>query len=84
MPNSILTETPASQQSQPADSSERLTKRGVVRAWMHNCERDTDCDAEDGAVISAKSKEIWMAAKPEYVAHYTIPLYDLGGGASVE
>jgi hypothetical protein len=55
-----------------------------VRAWMHNCERDTDCDAEDGAVISAKSKEIWMAAKPEYVAHYTIPLYDLGGGASVE
>lgn len=44
-------------------------------AWMHNCERDKDCDAEPGAVISAKSKAIWMEVDSKWVSHYTIPLY---------
>jgi hypothetical protein len=54
----------------------RLQEAGAREpvAWMHEC-RHLDCDAEDGAVISAKSKEIWMGAKPEHVEHYTIPLY---------
>jgi hypothetical protein len=47
-------------------------------AWMHICQHDDDCDAEPGAVISAKSKELWMSIGPsgaKWVEHYTIPLY---------
>jgi hypothetical protein len=44
-------------------------------AWLHDCPPGNDCDAEDGAVISARSKAIWMEAKPEHVEHYTVPLY---------
>jgi hypothetical protein len=59
--------TPAAGVAQEAGAREPV-------AWMHEC-RHLSCDAEDGAVISAKSKEIWMGAKPEHVEHYTIPLY---------
>jgi hypothetical protein len=61
------------QSVRPAPIQEAGAREPV--AWMHEC-RHLSCDAEDGAVISAKSKEIWMGAKPEHVEHYTIPLYD--------
>jgi hypothetical protein len=60
------------QSVRPAPIQEAGAREPV--AWMHEC-RHLSCDAEDGAVISAKSKEIWMGAKPEHVEHYTIPLY---------
>ena len=55
-----------------------LTDERKPNAWMHICQHEADCDAEPGAVISAKSKEILLALGPhgaKWVEHYTIPLY---------